>query len=227
MLTLAFTDALDIAFAHAKQILDPSVHERLEKGFKLVATEQVRAIPCQDGNWFVQGSEVEPYLVVREPVWQCECPDHHYRTIMCAHIIAVQLWVRATQMAHTAQPESLAEPTPEHAPAPALLEETAPVPTPLPEAPCSVNCHVLIAGRQVQVTLRGTDEAEVLTRLEAVLARYPLPQAAAAPQGQEPREGWCTIHTCTMHFNEGKDGRQGWWSHRTQEGRWCQGKPKR
>jgi hypothetical protein len=217
MLSLAFTDALDIALAHAKEVLDSSAHDRLEKGFKLVATEQVRAIPFQDGNWFVQGSEVEPYLVVREPAWQCECPDHHYRKIMCAHIIAVQLWVRATQMAHTAQPESRAEATPEHDPAPETVEET--MPTPLPEAPCSVNCHVLIAGRQVQVTLRGTDEAEVLTRLEAVLARYPVPQPPAQPQGHG--EGWCAKHSVQMTLNN-KNGRI-WYSHKTDEG-WCKGR---
>jgi uncharacterized Zn finger protein len=96
MLSVEFTNALDVAFAHAKQVLDPTAHARLEKGFKLVATEQVRAIPFQDGNWFVQGSEVDPYLVVREPAWQCDCPDHRYRQEMCAHVIAVQLWVRAT-----------------------------------------------------------------------------------------------------------------------------------
>jgi hypothetical protein len=65
MLSLAFTDALDTAFAHAQQVLDPSAHERLEKGFKLVATEQVSPVSSCQGTWHVQGSDPEPYLAFR------------------------------------------------------------------------------------------------------------------------------------------------------------------
>jgi hypothetical protein len=129
-------------------------------------------------------------------------------------------------------------PAPEPAPEPQATVAQVPVhvPAPLPEAPCSVNCHVTIAGRQVQVTLRGTDEAEVLTRLEAVLARYPLPQPPAQPQGplspqqhnaaamHRPVSGFCPVHNVAMQWNEGKDGRKGWHSHRTPEGQWCKGK---
>ena len=109
-------------------------------------------------------------------------------------------------------------------PAPVLV-------APLPEAPCSVNCHVTIAGRQVQVTLRGTSEDEVLTRLERVLTRYPLPQAPAQPLSPQqqgaaamgrPTTGFCARHSVNMKWNEGKEGRKGWFSHRTEDG-WCKG----
>jgi hypothetical protein len=110
---------------------------------------------------------------------------------------------------------------------------------PLYEAPCSVNVHVTIAGRQVQVTLRGTDEAEVLTRLEALLARYPVAPPQAQPASPPPlsaaqhnalamhrpitQTGWCAVHNVAMHWNDGKDGRKGWFSHRTDDG-WCKGR---
>ena len=56
------------------------------------------------------------------------------------------------------------------------VETVAAAPLPLPEAPASVNCHITIAGRQVQVTLRDTDETRLLARLTALLAQYPLPE---------------------------------------------------
>jgi hypothetical protein len=59
-----------------------------------------------------------------------------------------------------------------------------PVPA-LPEAPASVNVHVTVAGRKVQVTLRDSDEQRLLARLEALLERFlveTLVQDSATPQ---------------------------------------------
>jgi hypothetical protein len=80
-----------------------------------------------------------------------------------------------------------------------------------------VNCHLLIAGRQVQLTLRGTSEVDVLARLEQVLQRYPLPEAPA-PEAATV----CPVHQVPMRQTT-KDGRT-WWSHRTAEGQWCKGR---
>jgi hypothetical protein len=97
-----------------------------------------------------------------------------------------------------------------------------PAPTaPLPEAPASVNCHLTIAGRQVQLTLRDHDEARLLVRLEAVLQRYPQPPAEASSPRTEQGKGWCGIHGVPMKQTT-KDGRS-WWSHRTEQG-WCKGR---
>jgi len=55
----------------------------------------------------------------------------------------------------------------------------------LPEAPASANVHVTLAGRQVQVTLRDSDETRLLARLETLLQRFPvetLMQDSATPQ---------------------------------------------
>ena len=93
---------------------------------------------------------------------------------------------------------------------------------PLPEAPCSVNCHIMIAGRQVQLTLRDTDEGRLLERLGAVLALYPVPQP---PTRGQPSQGhdksWCTVHDVAMQQTT-KDGRS-WWSHMSANG-WCKGR---
>jgi len=97
-----------------------------------------------------------------------------------------------------------------------------PEPEPLPalgEAPASANVRVTIAGRDVQLTLRGTSEDDVLARLEKVLQRYPVPEKSAA--ADQP-EGLCVRHNVQMKRND-KNGRQ-WWSHRTADGHWCKGR---
>ena len=94
---------------------------------------------------------------------------------------------------------------------------------PLYEAPSSANCHILLEGRQVQLTLRDTDEARLLQRLQAVLKQYPLPQPAP-PQGptQGQAEGWCAVHNVQMKRQT--KGDRGWYSHWLENNTWCKGK---
>jgi hypothetical protein len=91
-----------------------------------------------------------------------------------------------------------------------------PAPTPLYEAPCSINVDLELHGRQVRLTLRDSDEGRLLARLSALLERFPV-SAPAAPQAQ----GWCHTHGVQMRQTT-KEGRS-WWSHRTADG-WCKGK---
>jgi hypothetical protein len=91
-------------------------------------------------------------------------------------------------------------------------------PAPLPEAPASVNAHLELGGRQLQLTLRDTDEGRLLHRLETILQRFPLVVTDTAARS----EGWCTRHGVQMKLNHGKDGRT-WYSHRTKQG-WCKGR---
>jgi len=80
--------------------------------------------------------------------------------------------------------------------------------------------HLEVGGRQVQLTLRDSDEGRLLARLDAVLQRFPLvvkPTDTQAPAA----ESWCHKHSVAMRQNH-KDGRS-WWSHKTAEG-WCKGK---
>ena len=90
----------------------------------------------------------------------------------------------------------------------------------LPEAPASVNCHITLAGRHVQLTLRDVHEGRLLARLEAVLQRFPL--VVQPTDTQTPAtEGWCSTHGVQMCQNH-KDGRT-WYSHKTADG-WCKGR---
>ena len=91
---------------------------------------------------------------------------------------------------------------------------------PLPEAPASVNVHLEIAGRQVQLTLRDSDEGRLLARLDAILQRFSLVVKPTDTQ-TPPAAGWCAKHGVQMTQNH-KDGRS-WWSHKTADG-WCKGK---
>jgi hypothetical protein len=114
-------------------------------------------------------------------------------------------------------PDNDFEPAPPEPPV-----EPEPTPRALPEAPASVNVRLVLAGREVQWTLRDHDEARLATRLEALLARYPVTQPPV--QASSPAAGWCAKHGVQMPWNAGKEGRKGWHSHRTAEGQWCKGK---
>jgi hypothetical protein len=83
-----------------------------------------------------------------------------------------------------------------------------------------VNVHLELAGRQVQLTMRDSDEGRLLARLDAVLQRFPLVVTHTSTQAPAV-EGWCSKHGVQMRQNH-KDGRS-WWSHKTADG-WCKGR---
>lgn len=204
----AFRAAVDQVALRAKATL-PACNGRVEKAVAIVLQGDVELLP--DGHARVasqcQGSTV--YHLVNGT---CDCPDFvRAPSSWCKHRIAAGIQLRAMQAVQTTTAVALA-PTP---PAAAVTH-------PLPEAPASANCHVMIAGRQVQVTLRDTDETRLLARLTALLALYPVEQAAVSPG--ESREGWCPVHQVQMRRSE-KDGRS-WWSHKAEDGSWCKGKTK-
>ena len=63
------------------------------------------------------------------------------------------------------------------------------------EAPASANTYITLGGRQVQLTLRDSDETRLLQRLEMVLRRFPVEtpaQASTAPQ--PPQTPVCPYH---------------------------------
>jgi len=66
---------------------------------------------------------------------------------------------------------------------------------PLPEAPASINCRLMIAGRECQLTLRDTDETRLLHRLDAVLRRFPVETPALVqPSSTTPQPPACKWH---------------------------------
>jgi hypothetical protein len=218
--------------AKAKEKLPQAVNGRIESAVKLVLAYDVT--PQADGTILV-GSSSDPIKTYRLVGTTCECQDFQYGKApegWCSHRIAAGIAKRV---------QELLPPAPEPEPA-ATVAATAvsavPTPSPLPEAPASANVRLQIGGREVQITLRDTSEDRLIERLERVLARYPQPQPPAQPATQgplspqqhnaaamhRPVSDFCPIHQVAMKWNEGKDGRKGWHSHRTAEGQWCKGR---
>jgi hypothetical protein len=195
-----FTDAVNQVSALAQAKLPESLHGRIQRATALVlsggvfveddgSTVQIR---CTNGFYTVNG--------------HCPCPDaQRAQDGYCKHRLAKALYRRASEM--------LLEPPPQPN---TVLDDAA---APLPEAPASVNVHLTVGGRQVQLTLRDSDESRLLARLDAVLQRFPL---VVQPTDTQARpEGWCATHGVAMKRNH-KDGRS-WWSHKTADG-WCKGR---
>src|SRR5262249_34028136 len=112
-------------------------------------------------------------------------------------------------------------PAPEQATteAPVAVPPEEPIATPatpaLPEAPASANCYVNLAGYKVQITLRDSNEEQLLSRMEKLLTRFP----SEEPGSTTHPEGWCNKHNVQMKLNHGKRGT--WWSHKMANGQWC------
>ena len=108
----------------------------------------------------------------------CDCKDYPRAPEgLCSHRLAFGIARRAAELVPLVP---LREPFPDNDPGPVEAPGGDPGSRtpPLPEAPASANCYITIAGRQVQLTLRDSDEGRLLQRLQAVLAQYPAPQAA-------------------------------------------------
>jgi hypothetical protein len=105
-----------------------------------------------------------------------------------------------------------------------------PASQPCPEALFSLTLKGKLDGIDTLLTVRGQSAAEFKANLAQVrgLLDQPQPAASQPPQsGPTPQDkGWCKSHNVQMQWNEGKDGRKGWHSHRIENG-WCHGKPGR
>jgi hypothetical protein len=204
-----FTDAVHQVsqIAHAK--LPESLHGRLERATALVLSGGVWVeedgstthVRCTNGFYTVNG--------------HCPCPDHA-RALdgYCKHRLAKALYRRASEVLLEAAPA--VSTALDAAPAP-----SQPTQAPLPEAPASVNLHLEIEGRQVQLTLRDSDEGRLLARLEAVLQRFP--RVVTPTDTPTRQDGWCSTHGVAMKLNHGKNGST-WFSHRLADGSWCKGR---
>jgi hypothetical protein len=198
--------------AKAREKLPQAVNGRIEKAVKLVLAGDVE--PQDDGSITVYSATDATRRYVLQGT-SCTCTDYERGQApdgWCAHRIAAGIDKRVRELLPAPQ-EKLCE---SHSSA-------------LPEAPASVNCHILLEGRQVQVTLRDTDEQRLLERLAAVLRQYPdLPSAHAKKgiksSGETSDTGqpdWCQIHACAMKRHENAQGV--WFSHYI-DGRHCKGR---
>src|SRR5262245_59272664 len=101
---------------------------------------------------------------------------------------------------------------------------------PCPEAVFSLTLKGALDGIEALFTVRGQTAAEFKANLAAVrgLLDQPQPAASPAPQGgpQAASQGksFCGIHQVAMQWNDGKNGRKGWYSHRLGDGTWCKGR---
>jgi hypothetical protein len=208
MRPFSFTDALAQAEQLARQSLPVELHERLSCAVSLV--RQGSVFQDDSGHWTVASASTpdKRYTVNGS----CSCEDAFYRAPdgRCKHKLAQYLARKVQALLSVAQ-TGAPEPPPE-------VIGSGTNNAPLYEAAASVNVRVQVAGREVQWTLRDSDEGRLATRLEALLERYPAPQPVAqtASQGQD----LCPLHHVPMQTNQ-KDGRS-WKSHRTAEG-WCKG----
>ncbi len=199
----------------------PQCDGRVDKAVAIVLNGDVELLEDAKAKVASQSNGTTQYFVVNGT---CECKDFPKAPSgWCKHRIAAGMQKRAAalvqrKLAQHANGASNGQAVPPSQPTPAQPE--APT-TPLPEAPASVNVHLELAGRQVQLTLRDTDEGRLLARLDAVLQRFPL---LVQPTDTPARpEGWCTKHGIAMKLNHGKDGST-WYSHKTADGHWCKGK---
>jgi hypothetical protein len=107
---------------------------------------------------------------------------------------------------------------------------TAPAPAPCPEAALSLTVKGLLNGNEAMLTIRGQSAEEFQKNLAAVRGLLDAPQPPQAPAtppspAARPTQGqdWCQKHAVQMRWNEGKEGRKGWFSHKTGQG-WCKGR---
>ena len=196
-----FREAVAAVAEKAKAILPSQVNGRVESAVTLVLLGEVQ--PQEDGSIHV-GSTSDPAKVYHLQGTSCDCADFpRAPQSWCKHRIAAGIHRRVHEVL-------AAQEHPYHG------KGDTPVPPPLPEAPASVNCHITIEGRQVQLTLRDSDEGRLLARVEAVLAQYPQPEKATDDTAKV-----CPKHGVPMRQTS-KDGKS-WWSHKTSEG-WCKGR---
>jgi len=188
----------------------PQCNGRVDKAVAIVLAGDVELLDGGKAKVASQSNGTTAYFVVNGT---CECRDFAKAPSgWCKQRIAAGLAKRVTARVR-AQLDAPANGQAAPASQPTAVQASPATPaTPLPEAPASVNVHLELAGRQVQLTLRDSDEGRVLARLEAVLARFPV---AAKPVDTTPQ---CPTHGPMKPSTKGK----GWYCPaKLPDGGWC------
>src|SRR5712671_2818640 len=194
----------------AKQTL-PECAGRVESAVKIVLAGDVELLADGKAKVASQSNGTTQYFVVNGT---CECKDFpRAPSNWCKHRIAAGMQKRATAlMQRTLTAGTNGQGEAPAAPAPTPAE---PPTAPLPEAPASVNVHLELAGRQVQLTLRDSDEGCLLARLDVILQRFPV---ATKPVDDTPQ---CPTHGAMKPSTKGK----GWYCPvKLADGAWCKGR---
>jgi hypothetical protein len=224
-------DAVAEIGARAKQTL-PECNGRVDAATKIVLNGDVELLPDGKARIASQSNGTTKYFVVNG---ECTCKDYPKApSFWCKHRIAAGLAKRARTLAKakleqlqsasngTTEPATAqSQVQPQHEPVEAPTQsEPMVTPVPLPEARSSANVFLTIKGRKIQLTLRDHDEDSLLSRMEKLLSRFPSeeePESAPTPP-----ENWCPIHHVPMKRYSNAKG--SWFSHKTPEGTWCNGK---
>src|SRR5712691_7717299 len=190
----------------AKETL-PECNGRVDSAVKIVLAGDVELLEGGTAKVASQSNGTTVYHIVNG---ECTCKDYPKApSNWCKHRIAAGI-AKRVEARLRAQWDTAANGQADTPSQPPSTQDSPAVPTTsLPEAPASANVYVTLAGRQVQVTLRDSDEGKLLTRLATLLERFPV---ETEPE-QEHGEGWCTKHGTAMKLNHGKDGST-WYSHK-------------
>src|SRR5215510_10679447 len=203
---ITFREAVLQVADKAKAVL-PDNASRIDKAITLCLQGLVEIV---DGKCRV-ASQTNGKTIYHQVNGTCTCLDFTQGKApngFCKHRLAHGLYRRAMELVQAQAPVVAVQP--------AVSAETVQVPVQHTEAPASVNSHTTIAGRQIQITLRDTDETKLLARLETLLQRFPVVEE---PRESAQKEGWCSKHSVQMKLNHGKRGT--WWSHKLPNGQWC------
>jgi len=141
----------------AKQTL-PECNGRVEKAVQIVLNGDVELVGDRKAKVASQSQGSISYFIVNGT---CECKDYpRAPSRWCKHRLAYGIYKRASTLVKekVIQRESI---------------ESHRFDIPLPEAPASVNVRLTLGGREVQITLRDTNEQNMLERLEKLLQRFP------------------------------------------------------
>jgi len=182
----------------------PECSGRVDSAVKIVLAGDVELLPDGTARVASQSNGTTAYHVVNG---HCDCRDYEKAPHnFCKHRLSAAIARRAHELI-----------TAKRADANGKVEAAQPQPTPapLPEAPASVNVHLDFAGRQVQLTLRDSDESRLLARLETILQRYPVATTYADPTPQ------CPTHGAMKPSTKGKGF---YCPHKLADGSWCKGK---
>jgi hypothetical protein len=220
----AFRDAVEEVADKARTAL-PQSNGRIDKAVHLILNSDISIDANGEGTVASQSNGTGAYNVGKG--FSCPCKDQPKSPRgLCKHLLCYHIFTRATALAKQrlaeldAATNGTTTPTPDQPTieTPVAVPMQEPVITPatpaLPEAPASANCFVNLAGHKVQITLRDSNEEQLLSRMEKLLSRFPTEE----PASTTPPEGWCHKHNVQMKLNHGKRGT--WWSHKLSNGQW-------
>lgn len=206
-------DAVAVVTLRAKDRMGAAYHARLDKAQELVLDHKVA--PYADGKGATVMSETDADKAY-DVNGACECPDAQTKAPdgWCKHRLAVAIYRRAVEHGQEVLQQRLPDP------APAARAEHH-------EARVSANCHLTLAGRQVQLTVRtgatAVEVREVTGLLEGYLQAHPADagngtQASSAPP----------VPVCPMHQRDMKASKWGGWycPEKLDDGTYCPNKVK-